>query len=58
LVSGAAGNFVAPAAKLSAKASYGGRHRPAGTFNVLRWAWPHLRKPGAAVLNLSVDQSA
>ena len=28
-----------------------------GTFNMLRSAWPHLRKPGAAMLNLSADQS-
>lgn len=58
VVSGAAGNFLAPAAKLSSK-----RFRTVididlvGSFNVLRAAYPHLRRPGAAALTISALQS-
>lgn len=58
LVSGAAGNFLAPAANMSSNA-----FRTVvdidllGTFNVLRAAFPHLRKPGARIVNISAGQS-
>jgi hypothetical protein len=57
VVSGAAGNFFAPAATMSANA-----FRTVieidliGSFNVLSAAWPHLRKPGAAIVNISAPQ--
>lgn len=58
LVSGAAGNFVSPAAELS---SNGFRTVVEidllGTFNVMRGAWDHLRKPGASIVNISAAQS-
>ncbi len=28
-----------------------------GTFNVMRAAYPHLTKPGAAIINISAPQS-
>ena len=58
LVSGAAGNFVARALDMSAKG-----FRTVvdidllGTFNVLRAAHEYLRKPGAAIVNISAPQS-
>lgn len=58
LVSGAAGNFVAPALGMSPKG-----FRTVididlnGTFHVLRAAHAFLRKPGASVLNISAPQS-
>lgn len=58
LVSGAAGNFVAPALGMSAKG-----FRTVididlnGTFHVLRAAQAFLRKPGASVLNISAPQA-
>jgi NAD(P)-dependent dehydrogenase (short-subunit alcohol dehydrogenase family) len=58
LVSGAAGNFVARALDMSAKG-----FRTVvdidllGTFNVLRAAHAHLRKPGAAIVNISAPQA-
>jgi NAD(P)-dependent dehydrogenase (short-subunit alcohol dehydrogenase family) len=58
VVSGAAGNFFAPAAVMSANA-----FRTVveidliGTFNVLRGAFPHLRRPGASVVNISAPQA-
>ncbi|MFX7760046.1 SDR family NAD(P)-dependent oxidoreductase, partial [Acinetobacter baumannii] len=58
LVSGAAGNFIAPAEQLS---SNGFRTVVdidlQGTFHVMRAAWPHLRKPGASIINISAGQS-
>ncbi|WP_229053422.1 SDR family oxidoreductase [Aeromicrobium sp. Leaf350] len=58
LVSGAAGNFVSPAADLSPN---GFRTVVEidllGTFNVMRGAWDHLRKPGASIVNISAAQS-
>ncbi|MDH5859053.1 SDR family oxidoreductase [Lampropedia aestuarii] len=58
LISGAAGNFLAAAANLSANGFRTVMEIDLqGTFNVLRAAWPHLRKPGAAVLNISAAQS-
>ena len=57
VVSGAAGNFFTPAAAMSSNA-----FRTVieidliGTFNVLSAAFPHLRKPGAAIVNISAPQ--
>jgi NAD(P)-dependent dehydrogenase (short-subunit alcohol dehydrogenase family) len=58
VVSGAAGNFLSPAEDLSANAFKTVVDIDLlGTFNVLRAAWPHLRKPGAALLNITAAQS-
>lgn len=58
LVSGAAGNFLAPAEKLSANAFKTVVDIDLlGTFNVLRAAWDHLRKPGASVINITAPQA-
>ena len=58
LVSGAAGNFPASASALS---SNGFRAVVdidlLGTFHVVRAAYPHLRKPGASVINISAPQA-
>lgn len=58
LVSGAAGNFLCEAKDLSA----GGFKVVVdidllGGFHVLRQAYAHLRKPGAAVINIGAPQS-
>lgn len=58
LVSGAAGNFVAPFNGLS----YNGFRAVididlVGTFNVMRQGFQHLRKPGASCINISAPQS-
>lgn len=58
LISGAAGNFLAPAATLSANAFKTVIDIDLlGTFNVMRAAWPHLNKPGARIINISAGQS-
>lgn len=58
LVSGAAGNFVAPSAELSPNGFKSVMDIDLlGTFHVMRAAWPHLRKPGAALLNITAAQS-
>jgi NAD(P)-dependent dehydrogenase (short-subunit alcohol dehydrogenase family) len=58
LVSGAAGNFPAPALGMSANAFKAVVDIDLlGTFNVLRAAHQHLRKPGAAIINISAPQS-
>lgn len=58
LVSGAAGNFLAPANELS---SNGFRTVVdidlVGTFHVVRGAWEHLRRPGASIVNITAAQS-
>lgn len=58
LVSGAAGNFPAPALGMSANAfgSVVGIDLN-GTFHVLRAAFEHLAKPGAAIINISAPQA-
>jgi NAD(P)-dependent dehydrogenase (short-subunit alcohol dehydrogenase family) len=58
LVSGAAGNFPAPALAMSANAfnSVIGIDLN-GTFHVLRFAFEHLRRPGACVINISAPQA-
>lgn len=58
LVSGAAGNFLSPAAELSPNGFKTVVDIDLlGTFHVMRMAWPHLRRPGAAVLNITAAQS-
>ncbi len=58
LVSGAAGNFLAAVNELSPNG-----FRVVvdidliGTFHVMRAAYPHLSKPGAAVINITAPQS-
>lgn len=59
LVSGAAGNFLAPASGMS---SNGFRTvieiDLIGTFNVLRAGFEHLRRPGASLISISAPQGA
>jgi NAD(P)-dependent dehydrogenase (short-subunit alcohol dehydrogenase family) len=58
VVSGAAGNFVAPAAGMSANGFKAVIDIDLlGTFNVLRGAYPWLRKPGASLINISAPQA-
>lgn len=58
LVSGAAGNFVAAAAKLSPNGFKSVVDIDLlGTFNVMHGCYPHLRRPGASVINISAPQS-
>ncbi|MCC7131814.1 MAG: SDR family oxidoreductase [Gemmatimonadales bacterium] len=58
IVSGAAGNFVAPAAKLSANAFKTVVDIDLlGTFNVLRASYDVCRKPGTSMINISAGQS-
>ncbi|MFD0850230.1 SDR family oxidoreductase [Sphingosinicella xenopeptidilytica] len=58
VISGAAGNFLAPAAAMSANA-----FRTVvdidliGTFHVLRAAYAFLRKPGASVISITAGQA-
>ena len=58
LVSGAAGNFLCEAKAMSANGFKVVIDIDLiGTFNVLRQGYPHLRKPGASVINISAPQS-
>ena len=58
LVSGAAGNFLAPALGMSPNAFRAVVDIDLiGTYHVLRAAHPMLRKPGAVVINISAAQS-
>ncbi len=58
VVSGAAGNFVAPAAELSSNGFKVVVDIDLnGTFHVCRAAYAHLRTPGAAILNISAVQA-
>ncbi|NRQ48414.1 SDR family oxidoreductase [Aeromicrobium stalagmiti] len=58
LISGAAGNFPAPAATMSSNAFRSVVDIDLnGTFNVMRGAYEHLRKPGAAIINITAFQS-
>lgn len=58
LISGAAGNFLAPALGLSANAFKTVVDIDLlGTFNVMRAAYAHLKKPGASVINITAPQS-
>ena len=58
LISGAAGNFLAPALGLSANAFKTVVDIDLlGTFNVMRASYAFLNKPGAAVINITAPQS-
>lgn len=58
LVSGAAGNFLAPAVKLSANAFKTVIDIDLlGTFNVFRASFAHLRKPGASLIAITAGQA-
>jgi NAD(P)-dependent dehydrogenase (short-subunit alcohol dehydrogenase family) len=58
LVSGAAGNFLAPALGMSANGFKTVVDIDLnGTFHVMRGAFEHLRRPGACVLNISAPQA-
>lgn len=58
LISGAAGNFPAPALGMSANAFKSVIDIDLlGTFNVLRASFEYLRKPGACVINISAPQA-
>ncbi len=58
LVSGAAGNFPAPALGMSSNGFKAVVDIDLlGTFNVLRHAHAYLRKPGAAIVNISAPQA-
>lgn len=58
LVSGAAGNFVAPALGMSANGFKAVVDIDLlGTFNVARAAFEHLRRPGASLINISAPQA-
>jgi len=58
LVSGAAGNFPAPAVGLSSN-GFGSvvNIDLLGSFHVLRFGFEHLAKPGASVINISAPQA-
>lgn len=59
VVSGAAGNFIAPALGLSANAFKTVVDIDLlGTFNVLRASFQHLRKPGASLIAITAPQGA
>ncbi|MEH6347199.1 MAG: SDR family oxidoreductase [Bermanella sp.] len=58
LVSGAAGNFPARAMDMSPNAFASVINIDLmGTFHVMKAAFPHLKKPGASVINISAPQS-
>lgn len=58
LISGAAGNFPAPAVGISANGFKSVVDIDLlGTFHVMKAAFPHLKKPGASVVNISAPQS-
>lgn len=58
LVSGAAGNFLCEAQRMSVNGFKSVVDIDLlGTFHVLRQAYEHLRKPGAAVINITAPQS-
>lgn len=57
VISGAAGNFVAPAAAMSANGFKTVVDIDLiGTFNVLRAAYPYLSRPGASLISISATQ--
>jgi NAD(P)-dependent dehydrogenase (short-subunit alcohol dehydrogenase family) len=57
VVSGAAGNFVAPAAEMSANGFKTVIDIDLiGTFNVLRASFPYLTKPGASLMSITAPQ--
>jgi NAD(P)-dependent dehydrogenase (short-subunit alcohol dehydrogenase family) len=59
LVSGAAGNFPAPAAELSPNGFKAVVDIDLlGTFHVMKAAYPHMRRPGGSLINISAPQAA
>ncbi len=59
LISGAAGNFVAPALGMSSNGFKAVMDIDLlGTFNVMRAAHEYLKKPGASVINISAGQAS
>lgn len=58
VVSGAAGNFLAPALNLSPNAFKTVVDIDLnGTYNVFKAAWPHLRKPGSSLIAITAPQA-
>ena len=58
LISGAAGNFPAPAIAMSPNAFKSVVDIDLlGTYHVMRAAFPHLTKPGASVINITAPQA-
>ena len=58
LVSGAAGNFPAPAMGMSVNGFKSVVDIDLlGTFHVMQAAYPHLTKPGASIINISAPQA-
>ena len=58
LISGAAGNFPARAAEMSSNGFAAVMNIDLlGTFHVMRCAYPHLKKPGSSVINISAPQA-
>ncbi len=58
LISGAAGNFPAPAASMPAKGFKSVVDIDLlGSFHVLQSTFPYLRKPGASIVNISAPQA-
>lgn len=58
LVSGAAGNFPAPFEKISSNGFKSVVDIDLlGTYNVMKAAFPHLRRPGGSVINISAPQA-
>lgn len=59
LVSGAAGNFMSKAEKISSNGFRAVMEIDVlGTHHVMHAAFPHLRKPGACILNISAPQGS
>lgn len=59
LVSGAAGNFLAKAKDISSNGFRAVMEIDVlGTHHVIQGAYPHLRKPGASVINISAPQAS
>ena len=58
LISGAAGNFPAEAKNLSPNGFKSVMDIDVlGTFHVMKGAYPHLRRPGASIINISAPQA-
>lgn len=59
IISGAAGNFVAPAAGMSPNAFKSVIEIDLlGTYHVMRASYEHLRRPGASLISISAVQSS
>jgi len=59
LISGAAGNFVAWGKDISSNGFRAVMEIDVlGTHHVMHAAWPHLKKPGACVINISAPQGS